>query len=174
MRLRVFGLIWVGLFAATIGVQQIHASRQDDSPTSTELIESAMRITARVRLDATPRRSDRALLSASDHDSREFVDTMQRFLDDKRDALRTCGRPIMKRSAIPTEYFELSFLVRGASGRNGAEATLKDVVVERTTIPLTPADEQCLEELFSSFVIPLDGVAPSNRTSYQLCFSHQI
>lgn len=138
-----FAAVWVCLLTATVGVRQIFAGAE----TAKQRVDDPIAITEesinKTVLELMPRR-----WHPDDHT--QYIDDqdVHNFVIYSRDKLYKCRDMFLSRSAMPRELFELSFYKLKA----GSSFALESVKVEKSTIALTTAEEQCLVDVLQTAV----------------------
>jgi hypothetical protein len=160
---------WGILFAGTVGVRALWASRDHDtdvrSARAAQQRDSDEDLQIEAELEKIPRRQGIRF-----HDVSPRINaSITNFINSNTDGLLRCRDLVMRRSPRPTEHFELSFMISVARNQaqvnvtSGTRApsyrvTLVDPMVERSTVALTSQEMACISGEFAkiAFDIPVD------------------
>lgn len=165
-------LVWIALFIATFTVRKLTAAQGPERKANPE---QEARV-AMAELESQPRRTNPLSLnmSAAANDDGIVGSRLDPYLREHETELRVCRSVIMLRSARPSEYFEVSFVLEPEEGSTAGDR-VADVVLERSSLQVTPLERACIERAFHNFVLPRQAAQPAatsdpSRSFYRFCF----
>jgi hypothetical protein len=156
-------VVWVGLFAATLGVRKMfaapphHASQGRGAGIGWGSDEETLLRDAMEDLESRPRQS--ALGASSAPGDEEYpaatgdINSAITSHIKSNELIRMCRIGVMMRSARPSEYFEISFRVN-RTGIINDKTPIQDVVLERSSVDITPLEGRCIETAFHGISVP--------------------
>lgn len=165
-RVMLMVFVWIGLFAATLG-GRVLATRSDTTnvakakaagAASEQSAEEAL-----AELRSNPRRNAFSIDESAESEAVERA--VSAYIRGHDSGLRQCRRIIMNRPTRASEYFEVSFEPRVA----GSVVHLENVELERSSLLLTKADEDCILAAFNKIELPMQQ-APDGRVAHLFCF----
>jgi hypothetical protein len=176
-RIAILGGLWMALFGAAAVIGHLldddpaNAASVTISPTN-QISEDAARRAGRMDLASKPRKSSGQVSELGGFDSSfaELNNEISKTIIQDKDKLLSCIEDARRASTKPTDFLEISFVVE----RNEPLGVyqLKELVLERTTIPLTPAEDQCFVDALGQFKFHSQS-APRERIFFPICM-HSI
>jgi hypothetical protein len=169
-RVTAFLAVWAVLFGVTFLVRRLQADNADPHSRSSE--DEAQSLALKADLDLQPLRSSNVVEAATV--SPQLDAAIGSFVREHSSGLRNCRNQVMKRSARPTEYLDISFVPvsEPADSPTGTELRLSAPVLERSTLSLTDAETSCVLTEFKKIVVnvPISSSGNQPRTLYHMCF----
>lgn len=166
---------WFGLFLAVVGVQLGLASNSRpvlaalplDDGDHARSGDTASAVWAELR--AQPLRSRPTSVTSIERFAKThsaFFDSLNGTLIENRWRLSRCRDSAMARSARQIEAFEFSFILQPVPGGY----RLTGFQLERGTMTLKAAEQQCVFEVLGEVVLPATDV-PAGRILYPFCLN---
>jgi hypothetical protein len=177
--------VWILLFLVTLGLHSLgtdsfDAQASDSKGVETFYIDTVRQVT-QIRLQGIPRRTPGELLAADSQEYASFDAALRDKLHERNDAVYDCLSGTVEKSSIKTNFFEISFVVSeqdGPSTRLSTQLTgtrkalLADVIVERSTIQFTKAEESCVSTIMAAIEADIDQI-PAERMSSVMCITRR-
>lgn len=173
-----FGAIWIALFVMTMGARLVAADRHDtggpgESP-ETSLYGELVTDLTKLRLRSMTREHDQlGLLGAFDGASYPISNRgIHDSIINNRRSIRDCVSEQVQQSDLETNYLEFSFsFTPAATILVSPRAALKDVAVEKSTLPLNTNQKDCLAAAFERLSFDADSETPNQRVTYTMCIN---
>ncbi len=170
-RFGTLAIVWIALFAGTLGVRAFMA--RGDARTSQPNDEIEMR-QALDELVSKPRKNALASMQQASQDP-VFEAALTDSMLKNADGLKSCRQRIIHKLARASEYFEVSFVPRileeDGQQRPGSskKVRLSEVALERATVDLSHDEEDCIVEQFKKLEVNAVSV-PNERSVEVFCF----
>lgn len=162
-RVAIWGSIWFGLFAGSLGVFRLVNSQagNPDDP------DDGLDVVLHRSLDNLP-----SVTHATPVDNASMNEAIRRqILSNLRQDFRECKPLIMSRAIHDKEFVEFSFVKGRQSGH--LDVHLAEPIIERSTVALDELAGRCLLEKIRMLNVPLSsfGKDPARRVAYRMCFN---
>ncbi|MCW5806242.1 MAG: hypothetical protein KIT31_28005 [Deltaproteobacteria bacterium] len=178
--------VWIALFLSTIAVIAIksclagganagstgevnHAVADDE--------EEGVRQFTKAILSSTPRKSGGYADFSEDIDPTLYPDLHQALhleIITNKDKIMDCVRPTINNGPLRTQYLEISFELSHLKAPRQdppSRYSISNFILERSSIPFTAVEEQCLADAFQRLHLPSSLLVPPRRSFYPLCMN---
>jgi hypothetical protein len=165
-RVMLMVFVWIGLFAATLGGRVLATRSDTTNVAEAKAVSAASEQSAEEALAELRSKPRRNAFSIDENAESEAVErAVSACIRGHDSGLRQCRSIIMKRPTRASEYFEVSFEPHVA----GSVVHLDKVELERSTLLLTKADEDCIVAEFKKIELPMQQTAV-RRVAHLFCF----